>query len=81
MENSLKQIYMYALGALIVIGYFAVLVFIINKGVYESTINLAIGALIAAFGTIVGYFYGSSKGSSDKNDLLNKNSNEPKSKG
>ena len=72
MEKHLKQVYMYALGALIVLGYFAMLYFIINKGVYESTINLAIGALIAAFGTIVGYFFGSSKGSADKNDMLKK---------
>ena len=65
-----KEIFMYALGALVVIGFFSVLFFLIKEGVYESTINLAIGSLIGAFGTIVGFFYGSSKGSQEKNDMI-----------
>ncbi len=65
-----KDIFMYVLGALVVIGFFSVLFYLIYKGDFESTLNLAIGALIGAFGTIVGYFYGSSKGSSEKNEML-----------
>jgi hypothetical protein len=72
MKTELKEIFMYVLGGLIVIGFFLMLYFLVKENIYESTINLAIGALIAAFGTIVGYFYGSSKGSADKNDLLKK---------
>ena len=63
---------MYALGALIVIGFFTVIAFLIYTGVHETTINLLIGALIGAFSTVVGYFYGSSKGSAEKNDLIKK---------
>ena len=65
-----KDVFMYVLGAIIVIGYFATLIYLIYQGKQESTINLAIGTLLTAFGSIVGYFYGSSKGSSDKNKLL-----------
>ena len=65
-----KELFMYILGGLVVIGFFVTLWFLVREGVYESTINLAIGALIGAFATVVGYFYGSSKGSSDKNELL-----------
>ena len=65
-----KELFMYILGGLIVIGFFTTLFYLIYQGTFESTINLAIGTLLTAFGTIVGYFYGSSKGSSDKNKLL-----------
>ena len=70
--KQIKEIFMYALGALVTIGFFAVLFYLIRQGTYESTINLAIGSLLGAFATIVGYFYGSSKGSSDKNELIKK---------
>lgn len=73
--KTTKEIFMYALGALIVIGFFGILIFLVKQNVYEGTINLAVGALIAAFGTIVGYFYGSSKSSAEKTDLL-KNSRD-----
>jgi len=44
----------------------------------QQTINLVIGALLGAFGTVVGYFYGSSKGSADKNEMVYKSTpNQP----
>jgi len=68
--KAVKDIFMYVLGALVAIGFFVTLWYLIRQGAFESTINLAIGSLIGAFATIVGYFYGSSKGSSDKNELI-----------
>jgi len=68
-----KEIFQYLLGGIIVIGYFGILVTMIVKGGYGGTLDLVIGSLIAAFGAVVGYYYGSSKGSSDKNDLLKNN--------
>jgi hypothetical protein len=65
-----KEIAMYILGGLITVGFFLTLIFLIVSGKYESTLQLVVGSLIAAFGTVVGYYYGSSKGSADKNDLL-----------
>jgi len=70
--NKTKEFIMIGLAILITLGYFATLFYLIYQNSFESTINLTIGTLLTAFGTIVGYFYGSSKGSSDKNDLLRK---------
>ncbi len=65
-----KEIFMYALGAVVIIGFFTILWFLIKQQTFESTINLAIGALIGAFATIVGYFYGSSKSSNSKDETI-----------
>lgn len=65
-----KEIFFYALGALIVIGFFASFIMMLIKGTSSETVNLWGGALIGAFGTVVGYFYGSSKSSSSKDDTI-----------
>jgi uncharacterized membrane protein YbhN (UPF0104 family) len=70
-----KDIFQYILGALIVAGFFVLLYLLISTEVPEkntNVLNLVIGALIGSFTTIVGYFYGSSKGSSEKTELLSK---------
>ena len=67
-----KEIFMYAFAALIAIGFFGILVYMIKVGTYETSINLIVGALVGSFTLVVGYFFGSSKGSADKNNLLNK---------
>ena len=71
MEKT-KDMIMIGLAILISLGFFGVLFYLIYNGSYESTINLAIGSLLGAFGTVVGYYFGSSKGSSDKDKLLKK---------
>lgn len=70
MNSRTKDIFMYALGAIIVIGFFTTLVFMIHSGEYKTEINMIVGALIGAFITVVGFFYGSSKSSSEKNEML-----------
>ena len=70
--DKIKEYIMIGLASLITIGYFATLFYLIYEKSYESTINLTIGTLLTAFGTVVGYFFGSSKGSAEKNDLINK---------
>lgn len=68
-----KDIYQYVLGALVVIGFFALLIILIKKEVpapNKDLLNLVVGALIGSFATVVGYFFGSSKGSADKNEIL-----------
>ena len=66
-----KEVAMYILGGIITLGFFAVMVLLIISGKSEGTLNLLIGAVITAFATVVGYFFGSSKGSADKNEMLN----------
>jgi len=68
-----KNIFQYALGGLIVIGFFALLYLLVVNAVPDGNkdlLNLVVGALIGSFATVVGYFYGSSLGSSDKNEML-----------
>ena len=63
------------LASLIVIGFFGCLIaLLINPGTLSDLnrepVMLMIGALIAAFAGIVGYFFGSSAGSARKTNLL-----------
>jgi len=70
-----KNIFQYVLGALIVLGFFTLMIILVNKVVpmeNKDILNLVVGALIGNFGTVVAYFYGSSLGSSEKNELLKK---------
>jgi hypothetical protein len=70
-----KNVFQYILGAMIVIGFFALMYLLLAQAVPEQNkdiLNIVVGALIGSFTSIVGYFYGSSLGSADKNDLLRK---------
>ena len=70
-----KNIFQYILGSLIVLGFFVLMVVLVYTQVpsdNKDLLNLVVGALIGSFATVVGYFYGSSLGSSDKNELLKK---------
>jgi uncharacterized membrane protein YedE/YeeE len=73
MEKHSKDQFQYALAAIVVAGFFAVLAGLLIWSVpaeNKSSLDIAIGALVAGLGTVLGYFFGSSKGSSEKNDLL-----------
>jgi CDP-diglyceride synthetase len=68
-----KEIYMYALGAMIVLGIFAITVFVLYREMPATNKDLMLmilGVLLAKFADVIGYFYGSSKGSADKNAIL-----------
>ena len=58
------------LGFVVVVGYFCVLSLMIIRDMGGK--DILIGGLAAAFGAIVGYFYGSSNGSDRKTELLAK---------
>ena len=67
---------MYTLGALIVVGFFVLMIFLVLNEVpaqNANTLNLVVGALIGAFTAVVGYFFGSSMGSKQKTDIIAKN--------
>ena len=66
-----KDIFFYTLGTIVVIGYFIILGIKVYKGNDQTAESLMIGSLVGAFGTIIGYWYGSSKGSAEKTELLN----------
>ncbi len=73
--GNAKELYMYALGALVVAGFFFILFIIFRAALPEGNKEIAylvIGALVAKFGDVVNYFFGSSKGSADKNEMMRK---------
>jgi CDP-diglyceride synthetase len=76
MKNENKELYMYILGAIIVIAFFAT-IYLLAKVEMPLTnkdlLLIVIGALVAKFGDVVAYFFGSSKGSADKNEMLGGN--------
>lgn len=72
-SKRLKDIYQYILATLIIIGFFWLLFLLVHSEVKienKDLLNLVVGALISSFATIVGYFFGSSKGSQEKSDVI-----------
>ena len=71
MSNKLKEIFIYSLAALFIVGFFILSYEL--KDVSDNTfINGVIETLKMDVILILGYFFGSSKGSSDKNEMLKK---------
>lgn len=61
------------LAIVITVGFFGVLTFMLLRPIPVSghdALLLILGTLAAAFGAVVTYYYGSSKGSADKTQLL-----------
>jgi hypothetical protein len=74
MNRNVKDIIQYVLGAIVVICFFILVYFLMTHEIPTGSrelLNLIIGALIGSFTTVVTYFYGSSKGSAEKDVLLN----------
>ncbi len=66
-----KEIYQYALAAAIVIVFFVILVLMIEKGTDANPVlNVMVGTLGTITVMVASYFFGSSKGSADKNDII-----------
>lgn len=69
----IKNFYMYLLGTVLVTGFMILLAILVFEGIPEQNselLYLAVGALIGMAGSVVNYFYGSSKGSSDKTEII-----------
>jgi uncharacterized protein YacL len=70
-----KEIFQYILGALIVIGFFALLILLVLAQVpteNKDLLNLVVGSLIGVFTSVVGYYFGSSIGSAKKDEMIRK---------
>jgi FtsH-binding integral membrane protein len=75
MKDKTKEIYQYFLGFVIVaatFGIVALLVLVEIPAGSKEALMLILGQLVACCIAVVNYFFGSSKGSSDKTALLNK---------
>jgi hypothetical protein len=80
MNKKIEQSFQYILAGLIVIGFFtAIIVFMVCEIPVSNAgaINLLVGSLISSFSLIVGYFWGSSAGSKNKDEIIaNSKNNE-----
>ena len=73
MKKEIKDIYQYVLAGVIVFGFFSLLYILIKSEIPTNNrelLSLTIGALIGSFSSVVGYFFGSSAGSSRKDDII-----------
>ena len=76
----LKDSFQYLLASLIVLGFFMVVWFVLNKALpaeNQRVADIIFGALIANFNNVVNYFFGSSKGSQAKDDTIAKIADQP----
>jgi len=74
-NKSSLNIPMYILGIIIVVGFFGLLTILLRKEVPPDNIrmlDIMFGCLVTCFTSVVQYFYGSSRGSSEKNDAITK---------
>jgi len=70
-----KNLPMYILAALITVGFFAVLTLLIYMPVPEPNqrvLDMLLGTLATCFIAIVMYWFGSSKSSSDKTEIISR---------
>ena len=70
----------YILASIIVIGFFSLLGLLLFQPLPPDTsgvIFMLFGALSAAFGAVVQYFFGSSQSSADKTDIMVKQAVKP----
>jgi uncharacterized BrkB/YihY/UPF0761 family membrane protein len=77
--TKINKIAMFILAGIIVVGFFVLMYILLYQHIPQeniNTANLAVGALIGSFTTIVGYFFGSSTGSAEKTQLLGKSTPE-----
>jgi hypothetical protein len=76
-KNDLIQM---ILAAVIITGFFALLILLILHDVPEKNqelLYLVVGALIGSFSAVVGYYFGSSAGSAAKTELLKSKDDKP----
>jgi len=74
-----KDVFMMVLAVMIVLGVLATTIILMKWQVptdNNEPLFMILGALIASFSAVVQYFFGSSKGSSEKTELLKNNGKE-----
>jgi hypothetical protein len=70
-----NNLFMFCLGAIVVLGFFALLYILSVIPIpadNKDSMQIVIGALVGAFVTIIGFFFGSSSGSQQKTEIMNR---------
>lgn len=80
MNTNSKEIFMYGLAAAVVLLVFAViavLMFRVTPPENSELLYTAIGLALGWGTNVIGYFFGSSKSSADKNEIIDNQNNPP----
>lgn len=75
MKKETKDVIQYIFAGIIMTLLFALVALLIFKNIpseNKDVLNIGIGVVFGWGSLIVSYFFGSSKGSADKNELMNK---------
>lgn len=75
LTKETKELIQYIFAAVLMILLFSIIALLIFKDIpYENkdVLNIGLGVVFGWGSMIVSYFFGSSKGSADKNQLINK---------
>jgi hypothetical protein len=79
-KEWIDKVFFYVVGIVFILGFFAMTQFLIYEVVPPANKDL-IGGIVETMKNgailILGYYYGSSKGSSDKNTLIQKQPEKP----
>ncbi len=73
MQYNTERVYMAILAMTIIAGTFYLGEVLLTKSIpteNRDIINVALGLILGLSGTVVGYYFGSSKSSSDKTDIF-----------
>jgi len=73
MNTKSKDTFQYALAAVVVILFFIVVYLMLYCTIpvaNQGPLNIIVGGLITGFATVLNYFFGSSKGSQAKDDII-----------
>lgn len=76
MTKLWQQIFQYSLGAIITLSLLSTIMILIRSELSPSVhdaLMILVGVEASAFTAVVSYFFGSSKGSSDKTEMLKNN--------
>ena len=71
-----KELIVYLIGRFVVFSMISVIVLLFFFPEKDALLDQAVNSLIVNFTLIVGYYFGSSQGSSDKNKLMNEKANK-----
>ena len=73
MKPIWKEVFQYTLAIVIIAGILILVGILVRTEIpneNKDLLNILIGGFIAAFTSVIQYFFGSSKGSADKNDFI-----------
>ncbi|MEI6683434.1 MAG: hypothetical protein WCO44_12430 [Bacteroidota bacterium] len=78
-KNIVSEVFFYAVGLVILVGFFLLSTFLMTHLIPEGNRDMikdVLATLRDALMIIIGYFYGTSKSSADKNAIFDKQLNQ-----